>query len=308
MPDIYKLDIEGKTIWPGTSTSAVVDPDARVSLKGLLETWNISTLWPEEDVKTLESAINLLATKLPADRKILGTKVEFKNDAEELEGWEWIGGKNIVFENPIGWRRLGGKAVSDIENVVFPLESNIIVTPKVIEKGVATPVTIEWTITKKGVDITDSCEVLFNNAVADSPKTMTLNEPNPTNLKYPFKVTAGGEGEMETEIEIPVVAPIYFGSMRPGTPNGSTLQNLWKFVEIPGTPITRKNEMWEYKSLIVAVPVTSPMPTSLKDDSGLNYLPGMNTIDILMGGIVYKVWYQEEGSWISQGKDYTVNF
>ena len=81
MAEIHKLTKDGQTILPATTTDAVVHPQARVSLTGLVNEYNVSVLYPTEGVSgnkyTLQKAITVLNSKLSDEQKTIATRVAY---------------------------------------------------------------------------------------------------------------------------------------------------------------------------------------------------------------------------------------
>lgn len=108
MGEIHKITKDGVTIFPATTTDAVVHPQARTSLTNLINSYNVSALFPTSGNSntseyTLQGAISLLANKLTDPQKISGIKVVF-NDIinHETQEWKFLGGE---FTNPSCWSR-----------------------------------------------------------------------------------------------------------------------------------------------------------------------------------------------------------
>ena len=93
MAKIHKLSKNGQTIYPATTTDAVVHPTLKVSASKLIGEINVSNLFPTggsngTNKYTLASAI----AKIPTDLRTVGIKCSFINEANQLEIWEYQGG------------------------------------------------------------------------------------------------------------------------------------------------------------------------------------------------------------------------
>lgn len=79
MATIHKLTKDGQTIYPATTTDAVVHPDLAVSSSKLIEEVNVSKIFPTGGIDgtnkyTLETAIAMI----PASLRNVGIKCSYK--------------------------------------------------------------------------------------------------------------------------------------------------------------------------------------------------------------------------------------
>ena len=108
MGNIHKLTKDGVTLFPATTTDAVVHPQVRASLSNLINEYNISLLYPtlgeeNSDIYTLQNAINLLSAKLDENLKVGGIKIIFKDENNNYQEWRYLGTK--PFTNTSQWSR-----------------------------------------------------------------------------------------------------------------------------------------------------------------------------------------------------------
>lgn len=113
MAKTHKLSKNGETIYPATTTDAVVHPTLKVSASKLIGEINVSNLYPTGGMDgtnkyTLESAI----AKIPTDLRTVGLKCSFLDDSGELESWEYQGG---TFTATGSWLVIGGKKLVEFE-------------------------------------------------------------------------------------------------------------------------------------------------------------------------------------------------
>ena len=76
MGEIHKLTKDGKTIFPATTSDAVIHPQMKTALSDLVVEYNVSRLFPTEgnegsEKYTLQEAVNLLGEKLLENQNIL---------------------------------------------------------------------------------------------------------------------------------------------------------------------------------------------------------------------------------------------
>ena len=94
MGKIHKLTKEKQTIYPATTTDAVVHPDLKVPASKLIEEINVSKLFPTGGIDgsnryTLETAI----AKIPASLQNVGLKCSFLGEDGKQEIWQYRGGE-----------------------------------------------------------------------------------------------------------------------------------------------------------------------------------------------------------------------
>lgn len=88
MASIHKLTKNGQTIYPATTTDAVVHPDLAVSSSKLIEEVNVSKIFPTGGIDgtnkyTLETAIAMIPTSL----RSVGIKCSFLDEDNKPEVW-----------------------------------------------------------------------------------------------------------------------------------------------------------------------------------------------------------------------------
>lgn len=127
MGNIHKLTKDGVTLFPATTTDAVVHPQVRASLSNLINEYNISSLYPtlgkgNSDIYTLQDAINLLSTKLDENQKVGGIKIIFKDENSNYQEWRYLG--TDIFNNASQWSRedswyVDYSEINDLQNEEF---------------------------------------------------------------------------------------------------------------------------------------------------------------------------------------------
>ena len=116
MASIHKLTKNGQTIYPATTTDAVVHPDLAVSSSKLIEEVNVSKIFPTGGTDgtnkyTLETAIAMI----PASLRNVGIKCSFLDEAGELETWVYQGG---TFTSTNGWAQIGAKELNQLRALI----------------------------------------------------------------------------------------------------------------------------------------------------------------------------------------------
>lgn len=101
MGEIHKLTKDGITLFPATITDAIAHPELRTTLSNLITVYNVSNLYPSNNITTLSGAIELLGEKLKDEQKVSGIKVQF---ISETGLQEWIYNGN-TFDNISNWSR-----------------------------------------------------------------------------------------------------------------------------------------------------------------------------------------------------------
>lgn len=113
MASIHKLTKNGQTIYPATTTDAVVHPDLAVSSSKLIEEVNVSKIFPTGGIDgtnkyTLETAIAMI----PESLRSVGIKCSFLDEAGEKNTWEYKGGG---FTYTSQWDLVGAQGLFKLE-------------------------------------------------------------------------------------------------------------------------------------------------------------------------------------------------
>ena len=101
MGEIHKLTKDGITLFPATITDAIAHPELRTTLSNLITVYNISNLYPSNNITTLNEAIELLGGKLKDEQKVSGIKVQFISETG-LQEWMYNGN---TFDDISNWSR-----------------------------------------------------------------------------------------------------------------------------------------------------------------------------------------------------------
>lgn len=96
MAELHRLTKNGTTIFPATTTDAVVHPGLRTRLTDLVDSYNISAIYPtggqgESDIYDLSSAIARLEPALTNEQKVAGIKISFKDENSERKEYVFTG-------------------------------------------------------------------------------------------------------------------------------------------------------------------------------------------------------------------------
>ena len=128
MGEIHKLTKEGVTLFPATTTDAVVHPQVRSALSNLINDYNVTDLFPKLGVNggdkyNLQSAISVLEAKLLADQKKPGIKVLFVTTEGEAQEWRYNGD---LFTEVSNWTRNDKWYTYTNEDVEELIDGNIL--------------------------------------------------------------------------------------------------------------------------------------------------------------------------------------
>lgn len=124
MAEIHRMKKEGKTIFPATTTDAVVHPQLKTTVSSLVVEYNVSALFPTSgqdsgNKYTLDSMIATLGIKLTESQKIAGVKGSFLDvDSGELLTYVFSGRTN--FSDSSGWDRSDPKYLEELANKFVP--------------------------------------------------------------------------------------------------------------------------------------------------------------------------------------------
>lgn len=295
MADIHKMEKDGKVIWPASSTTAIIDPNTKVILNKSIECWNIANLWSSElTSKDLQSAVKLLASKIPAESQKPGAKLEFTNAAGKNEAWEFVGGTGIAFTNLAGWRECGGFAISELMDQVFPLTTSLNVSPLVIPVGTGSQVSLSWSTTRNGVDVTSECSYMLNSiSGTGTSKQETVTPLEYNTYTYSLQTTYRGITK-QTDVKVVAIQPSYFGAIGgdtiPTSSNVAALSNKLqsdKKTTISGISYTAQRYVYAYPSVLGDL-------ISIKDGNGFEYLgagQGFTKMTLEINSVSYNVYY-----------------
>ncbi|WP_455673758.1 hypothetical protein [Phocaeicola sp.] len=121
MAKIHRLTKGGQTIFPATTTDAVVHPGTRTSISKLFNEINVSVVFPAGGVTatgedggnryTLKTAIPLVPSEL---RSTIGLKCSFISVAGNVETWEYQGG---TFTAAGRWLQVGAGKLSELSKL-----------------------------------------------------------------------------------------------------------------------------------------------------------------------------------------------
>lgn len=124
---IHKITKEGKTIFPATTTDAVVHPSLRAEVTKIFTEYNVSALFPTNGIDSgdkynLALAISILSNHLEAEQKNPGTKMIFKNKDNQVESWKFNGTELSHFTNSGYWTLEGladEKSLPQVKTIKF---------------------------------------------------------------------------------------------------------------------------------------------------------------------------------------------
>lgn len=128
MGEIHKFTKDGVTLFPATTTDAVVHPQIRSSISDLIYEYNVTVLYPNSgsygtSKYTLQGAISLLYSKLEDSQKIPGIKIVFDlKDSDETQEWRYNGG---LFTSVSSWSRQDSWYADNVEGIA-DLDNNIL--------------------------------------------------------------------------------------------------------------------------------------------------------------------------------------
>lgn len=117
MAEIHKLTKNGETIYPATTTDAVVHPGTQTSVTKLINEYNVSILFPTggtdgTDKYTLTTAISVLNDKLTTEQKVAGLKLGFKDDNSIYKQYTFNGDNN--FTDTTNWTEFGPDSIDKL--------------------------------------------------------------------------------------------------------------------------------------------------------------------------------------------------
>lgn len=246
---MIKILREGnKEFYPATITDAIGHDQCKCSLTDLIDSYNVSTIWPSEEPYTLSSAIEILNENLLGEQKRPGVSVGFINSNGEHEEWEYYT-TSYDFTDPLGWR-LGESGK--------PLTLLLTVDKDLFKKGDIGTVTLGWQVLSGDEDVTTKSVKMLNGELIEYLDAVISLSNTAT-----FKVSASYQGStVEEEITVYFVDPSYYGV------DGEELTEIL----LKSKEWTWENVNLTYQKTVYSYPVSYGKLTSIKDMNGLEYL------------------------------------
>ena len=300
MAEIHKLNKDGVTIWPATTTSAIIDAETKVVLEKVFETWNLNILWPSDPQTNITSAIAFLATKITAARQKPGTRVEFLNSSGENETWEYVGGTLKSFTDITGWVQVGGKVINNILETSTPVTLTFTVDKDIVPVGELTPVKYSWSASQAGVDISSQCKFSIDGDYqGEDVYEKSFNIYSTKREIISKTLTATYLGKSYTiDVSILATQPTFYGIIN----HEKTLINETLIKALAGKELLKDTKFeveginLEAQRYIIAFPSGAGELSSIKDGNGLEYLTNEGfkyTSSITVDGVRYNVYYLE---------------
>lgn len=282
----------GVDIFPATVVDGVGFEPARCSLSKLLDTYNVSTLWPlGEGYYTIGTAITVLEDNLESSQKIPGTKVGFLNSNGSYEEWEYFGG-NYAFTNTSGWKRVDSMVLQDLLDTVYPLETTISTSIDLVGVGESLQGRLSWSVSRGGADVSEAAVKKLNGAVVDETdgKNLTLFSNTNKTDTYTFSATYQGV-ESTSTVEIAYVHESYVGLINANIeePTESQVTGLNSYT-IKDTNFSRTFPNLNYQKVCAAFPAYLGDVESIKDANGFEYIDSYTKTTLDIGGITYNVY------------------
>lgn len=187
MGEIHKLTKDGITLFPATTTDAVVHPQVRAAVSNLITEYNVSSLFPTAGSEgsskyTLQGAISLLFDKLKETQRFPGIKVIFTDFTEPdvTQEWRYLGGS---FTTTTNWAR-EDSWYTNLSQDVSDIEENIL--NDALRKSEQSLTTVEKNQVKNNLDLSlDGYKVTWsstedaNNYTTPGIYTITGYRVNP---------------------------------------------------------------------------------------------------------------------------------
>ena len=284
-----KLTKDGELFYPATSTNAVGHPGTRSSLTSLINSYNITTLWPSEtELNSIDKVVDRLSHDLLEDQKVIGVKACFKNSQGNLEEWEFFGG-GYGFNTLLGWREIDSSVTLELQEAVFPLGLSFSANTSIIEVGKSSNVVYSWSVTRKGQNVTSRSICLFDNQkVEGNSKTLSMNPTQNGPISYNLSASYQGLSKQATST-IYAVHLSYFGII-PGNQNSpSDITSMTKRLQ------ASRNYTWDGINLsdqktCYAYPKYFGKLGSIKDANNFEYLGSYILTEQDVNGVGYYIY------------------
>lgn len=287
--NIHKLTENGAIIHPATVTDAVAHRDTRAPLTSLINSYNISTLWPDNtELKTIDKVVEKLNSVLQVKQKVLGVKASFKNAQENLEEWEFFGG-GYEFSNILGWREIDSSITLELQEVVFPLGLSFGANTSIVEVGKQTNITYSWSVTRKGQNVTSKSICMFDGQrVEGSNKTLSINPTQNGSISHTLAASYQGLSR-QSGSTVTAVHLSYFGIIPSNQTSPSNILSMTSRLQ------PNKNYTWSGINLndqktCYVYPKYFGKLGSIKDANNFEYLGSYVLTEQDVNGVGYYIY------------------
>lgn len=285
--EIRALKYRGDVFYPATTTDAIAHPQTKVSLSRLINRYNVSVIWPLTDNNySLDTAIDILDTKLISEQKIPGVIVEFINSSGKYEEWEFSG--EAAFNELQGWRQIDSSTLLELQNQVFPVTVGLNASKTLIATGsTGESVSFDWHVYRKGLDVVSLATKTFNGTSTEDISTIITVQSNTyTTKNYTFTATYQGLTSSITK-SIVVVDPYYYGVVNDGSSPVIT--------SFPNSISSSKSFTWSSINLTnqkccYAYPQYLGELSSIKDANNFEYIGSYTKTTTTVNGVAYYIY------------------
>lgn len=285
---INKIKENGETFAPATITDAVGFPDMNVSLTKIFNSYNLTALYG--GIYSFETALTKLDSVLPDSKKVGGVRMGFVGESGEYEEWTFTG-NGYEFTNPLGWFRNDPSTLLELQQAVFPISVSLSSSHSVIEVGKTTDVTFNWSITRKGINVTEKGATnIFDGVIrAGSSWTQTLNPTAHGSKNFTYSGSYAGMTK-STSKTVTYNHRTYYGIVSASTTSISDPTTLSGNALLGGRGFTWSGINMTYQKTAYSYPTYFGALSDVKDGNGFSNLTSYTRSTVSVGGIDYYVY------------------
>lgn len=285
---INKIKENGEVFAPATITDAVGFPEMNVSLTKIFNSYNLTALYG--GTYNFSSALNKLSSVLPETKQVSGVIMGFTNTSGVYEEWTFIG-DGYKFTNPLGWFQDDHSTLLELQQAVFPLTVSLTSSANVIEVGKTTNVTFNWSIFRKGVNVTEKGATnMFDGTIrAGNSYTQELSPTDHGSRTFSYSGSYAGMTKT-TSTTVTFNHKTYYGIVSASTTSVTDLSTLSGSTLLSGKGFTWSGIGMTYQKTVYAYPSYFGTLTDVKDANGFSNLTSYTRNSITYSGITYYVY------------------
>lgn len=177
--------------------------------------------------------------------------------------------------------------IAELQEAMWPLTVTLSVSPTIVEAGVATGVTLSWSVSRKSEDVAGDSEVTLNGeTVTGTSRETTVDESSPTTVAYILKAVYGSITASVTK-QVSVVYPSYFGTVASDwVPTEETVKALTKSLQASKSS-THSGISTDNGKIAYCYPASFGSLTSIKDGNGYEVTDSYTVYTVNVDGVAY---------------------
>lgn len=214
-------------------------------------------------------------------------------------------------------------ALAELQRTLFPLSMTYTVSPSIAEKGSTVSVTLNYSVSRKGIDITDRCTYTLTGKSGESleiPETKIIEGVTENFNVFNLKAEYEPEYFVEVNKTIPFVNRTYWGvvpfnTLENALSDQTSMNRLVQGLKDQGLSSLRTKSNFTYsgitldleKTVVYAYPSEYGQLSSIKDANGFEYISDYTRHSVRIDGVNYNLYSKITPTVISRFKQ-TFNF